>query len=295
MHYALYIASFLGAAALLLLMPRRTPADGGASATPLKLIGAFLGMATIGGLWLWLSRRLPEDLGMQRAAFPYYYVFSFLAIAAAVRVITHGKPVYAALWFVMVVIASSGLLLVLSAEFVAFAMLIIYGGAILVTYVFVIMLASESGGAQRDEESPEYDRVAREPLFAVLFGFLVLASLLNVAFPDQPHQPNPRAAALSDAQVRARYLTDRPTEALLKKMSEADREAIAASLPNAETLENAERVGLDLFQSHPLGLELAGVILLISLIGAVLIAKQHVGPNLDSLNPDATGSVTSED
>jgi NADH:ubiquinone oxidoreductase subunit 6 (subunit J) len=39
---------------------------------------------------------------------------------------------------------------------------------------------------------------------------------------------------------------------------------------------NTERVGLDLFRSHMLGLELAGVILLVSLVGAVVIARQKV-------------------
>jgi NADH:ubiquinone oxidoreductase subunit 6 (subunit J) len=42
-------------------------------------------------------------------------------------------------------------------------------------------------------------------------------------------------------------------------------------------LDNVERVGFDLFRSHPLGLELAGVILLVALVGAVVIARQKIG------------------
>ncbi len=48
--YALYIASVIGAAALLLMMPRR-----GFNPRPL---GALLGAATLGGLWLYLARQL---------------------------------------------------------------------------------------------------------------------------------------------------------------------------------------------------------------------------------------------
>jgi NADH-quinone oxidoreductase subunit J len=272
MPYALYIASAAGAIALLLMMPR-------VGYTPWKF-GALLGAATLGGLWLLLARLLPDDLGLEAGAFPYYYVFSFIAIASAARVITHTKPVYAALWFIMVIIASAGLFLVLAAEFMAFAMLIIYGGAILVTYMFVIMLASQTGDTsevkttaeQEDDDDaiaplPAYDRVAREPLAACAVGFLLLAVILQVAF--APLQRNRDTQAPSDAAVIANVLPDRAAQRL------ADR--IGPELvPDAATLSNAERVGLDLFQKHPLGIELAGLILLVSLVGAVVIARTKV-------------------
>ena len=352
MPYALYIASVVGALALLMMLPRR-------GFTPGKL-GALLGAATLGGLWLWLGRSLPGYVGLGKASFIYYYVFSFIAIASAVRVITHTKPVFSALWFVMVVLATSGLFIVLSAEFVAFAMIIIYGGAILVTYVFVIMLASHSGDSDPglESETPEYDRVAREPIAAVATGFALLAAVLTVSF--MPIQRNPRAAALSDEQVlrgdqtHRPLLVNRPSERIAMRLASegnialpgavlvpttmpaefppgvtpppgvsveptTTREAsdaapatrpamvaapvipgkpmpvdprtgqfvplphvestpIAASpaIADAQRVDNIERVGIDLFQGHPLGLELAGVILLLSLVGAVVIARKRV-------------------
>src|SRR5439155_20844537 len=80
---------------------------------------------------------------------PYFWIFSAIAIIGAVRVVTHTKPVYSALYFVLTVFASAGLFLLLWAEFMAAALVLIYAGAILVTYVFVIMLAAEAapGGA----------------------------------------------------------------------------------------------------------------------------------------------------
>ena len=62
----------------------------------------------------------------------------------AIRVVTHPKPVYSALYFVLTVFASAGLFVLLWAEFMAAALVLIYAGAILVTYVFVIMLAAEA-------------------------------------------------------------------------------------------------------------------------------------------------------
>lgn len=259
MSYALYIATAVGAIALYLMMPRKGVA-------PVRL-GALLGAATLGGLWLYLQKHLPDLLGLPDPAMAYYYLFSFIAIGSAARVITHVRPVYSALWFVMVVLATAGLFLILDAEFMAFAMVIIYGGAILVTYVFVIMLASQSGDPQDDEQAPEYDRLGREPAAAILAGFVLLAVLLGVVFEAPPR--NPKAAMASDVTIGATLLMDRPAERLARK-------AGTPVAGEARQIENIEHVGLDLFQSHPLGLELAGVILLVSLVGAVVIARKRV-------------------
>jgi NADH-quinone oxidoreductase subunit J len=268
----LFAASVLGALALVLLMPR--------PGRNLRPLGALIAVAALGGAWIGVAlgtdliTQLAEDtLGLPSIAFAYYYVFSFIAIASAVRVITHKRPVYSALWFIMVVLSSAGLLLVMNAEFMAFAMVIIYGGAILVTYMFVIMLASQNE-PQTEEDIPDYDRYARDPLWASAAGFLLLAVLLSVYYAPNPIEANPAAAMDSDAQLIASHLANRSLNAETVEL---------ASSPSASatTLSNAERVGLDLFEEHPLAIELAGVILLISLIGAVVIAKTHV-PNEDT-------------
>ncbi len=267
MHYAFYIASAIGGIGLFMAMPRR-------GYTPLRL-GGLLGGCALGALWLYLAGGLPEAIGLTWGAFAYYYVFSALAIGAAVRVITHTQPVYAALWFVMVVLASSGLFLVLSAEFMAFAMVIIYGGAILVTYLFVMMLASQ------DQEPAgwggSYDRVSYEPAAAVAVGFLLLATLLTVFF--KPMTPNPAARGLTDEQILATVLTDRPAQRLARHVGADESTPLPAALADPDHLSNSERIGLDLFHSHPLGLELAGVILLVSLVGAVVIARKRIEPD----------------
>ena len=59
----------------------------------------------------------------------------------------------------------------MQATFLAAALLIIYAGAILVTYVFVIMLAQQSGGAA------PYDQRSRDPFIGVVTGFILLAVL----------------------------------------------------------------------------------------------------------------------
>lgn len=275
MPEAIYIASVVGAIALYLMMPRH-------GYNP-RTIGALLGAFTLGGFWLVAARQLPEaqQLGIAASGSPYYYIFSALAIGASARVITHSKPVYAALWFVMVVLSSAGLLMILSAPFMAFAMVIVYAGAILVTYLFVIMLAAQAGGPESCGEVPEYERVAREPATAVVVGFVLLASLLSVAF--ERMDPNP--AATTNLTTIRNVLTRRAAVRYEQKLAPDQWTALEASILKPGELRNSERIGFDLFNSHPLGLELAGVILLVALVGAVVIARQQVS---DPDREDAT-------
>ena len=58
----------------------------------------------------------------------------------------HPRPVYSAVYFVLVVLATTGLCVLAAAEFLAAALVIVYGGAIMVTYIFVIMLAQQAPG-----------------------------------------------------------------------------------------------------------------------------------------------------
>jgi NADH-quinone oxidoreductase subunit J len=100
-----------------------------------------------------------------------FYVFAGVAIVSGYCMITQHNPVYSALWFAMVVLSTCGLFLLQSAPFLAAATIIVYAGAIIVTFLFVIMLAQQSGLAI-------YDRQAREPLLACVGGFVLLAALL---------------------------------------------------------------------------------------------------------------------
>jgi NADH-quinone oxidoreductase subunit J len=256
---ALYAASMLGAVALFMMMPR--------GSVSLPRLGALLGAMTLGGLWLFLARSRaasPESAG--GAEMVYYYIFSAIAIASAARVITHTKPIYAALWFALVILSSAGMFLLLRAEFMAFAMVIIYGGAILVTYVFVVMLAAQAGDPRDAQAAPVYDRQPFEPLAAVAVGFLLLALLLTVAFPVEGLVSNPMARGLSDSQI----LRDLPNRT-------QTRDGLGVTAGGVGVpVTNAERLGIDLFSSHPLGLELAGVILLVAVVGAVVVARQKV-------------------
>ena len=102
-----------------------------------------------------------------------FYAFSGIAILGAGLMLAQHNPVRAALSFALVVLSTCGLFLLLSAPFLMAATIIIYAGAIIITFLFVIMLAQQIGMTSADQRS-------REPFLASLAGFVLLACLLVV-------------------------------------------------------------------------------------------------------------------
>src|SRR5262249_57140167 len=100
-----------------------------------------------------------------------FYAFSATAITSGGLLVTQRNPARAALSFALVVLSTCGLFLLLAAPFLMAATTIIYAGAIIVTFLFVIMLAQQTGISDADARS-------REPLLATATGFILLAVLL---------------------------------------------------------------------------------------------------------------------
>ena len=98
-----------------------------------------------------------------------FYGFSAVAVLGAILVITLPKPAHALLALVAVMFALAGLFLLLGAPFVAMVHLIVYAGAVLVLFLFVIML--EGIGAKDTPLSHRFRKI-----------YLGLASFVTVAF-----------------------------------------------------------------------------------------------------------------
>ena len=246
--YVLYLVFALGGAAIYFLLPRTGPSK--------TAIGAALGVSALVGL-LAVS-------GMKGSAGgsggPYFYLFAAIGILAAARVITHSKPVYSAIYFVAVVVAVAALLVLQEAEFLAVALVLIYAGAILVTYLFVIMLAQQPG-------SPIYDRRTREPFLAVLVGFILMATIA----------------------VRIRDFPAQSVDKGLLTGGQSQTDA-TASLPVGNTM----AIGAAVMTRHLVALELSSVLLLIAMVGAIALSRKRV--TSDALRPPhrALGQIGKE-
>lgn len=101
-----------------------------------------------------------------------FYLFALLAIVSALLFVTRKNPVPAALWLVNVMFALAGLYVMLDAPFVGAIQVLVYAGAIMVVFVFVVMLLNLG----RSEITDLRSLGAR--LGAGLMGIALLANLL---------------------------------------------------------------------------------------------------------------------
>lgn len=102
-----------------------------------------------------------------------FFVLAALAVLGAISLILQRHPIHSALSLIVVMIALAGLYLLLGAEFVAAVQIIVYGGAIMVLFIFVIMLLNAG-----EEERTNFSKLASFagiPLAVALAGFIAAA------------------------------------------------------------------------------------------------------------------------
>src|SRR5688572_15302417 len=168
-----------------------------------------------------------------------FYLFAALAVGASVLVIAQRNPMYSVLLLIASFGALSGLYILLDAPFVAVAQIIIYAGAIMVLFLFVVMLLNAP-----KEDAGEWDRAhpLRQPGVA-RWGTL-LAGLLIVQL----------------------------TSALL-----AVREYGAAvdSQSDATSVNSVTDMGYRLFTRHTFAFEATSILILVAMVGAVVLARKE--------------------
>jgi NADH-quinone oxidoreductase subunit J len=198
----------------------------------------------------------------------FFYIFSAAPLSGALLTVTSRNPIYSALWFASVVLSTSGLFLLASAPFLAAGTIIVYAGAIIVTFLFVIMLAQSEGKAL-------YDRAARAPGSATVTCFLLLWCLIY-SLTELTTDPSARV----QGRVPLTRSTEIPKSYVLPPLSEPlavlDRAFRPTSwLVDAKGTEkqNVAGLGESLYTDHLLTVGLTGVLLFVALVGAVAIAN----------------------
>lgn len=177
----------------------------------------------------------------------FFYFFAAVALLAAGRVVTHPNPTYSAVYFGLVVLSVAVLLVMQQAEFLAVALVIVYAGAILVTYAFVIMLAQQSGAAGPDMRS-------REPLMAVLVSFIVMGAVAG------------QVGELSRLPIAPPIVENNP---------EVVTDVAPPPVPVA-VAGNTLAVGRSMFGEYVVVVQLAGLLLLVAMVGAIAVSRKQV-------------------
>jgi len=126
-----------------------------------------------------------------------FYAFSLVLLAAALGVITLKNPVHSALCLVLTFFTAAGIWLLVQAEFLAIVLVLVYVGAVMVLFLFGIMLTRARLGGEQGLNNPGW--MLGIPVAVVLFGLLAYVSI--DAFDDttlpEPAGPTP-TSALSD-------------------------------------------------------------------------------------------------
>ena len=170
---------------------------------------------------------------------PIFYLLSGLAIMTSALVIGQRNPMYSVMLLIASFGALAGLYVQLDAPFVAVAQIIIYAGAIMVLFLFVVMLLNAP-----QEDAAEWDRAhpLRQPGVA-RFGAL-LALLLVVQL----------------------------TWALLRTGSV---EVPVTGAVDAETISSVRLVGRTLFTDYVFAFEATSILILVAMVGAVVLAHRE--------------------
>lgn len=171
-----------------------------------------------------------------------FWVLAAVALCGAAATITMRSPVYSAVWFAVTLLGVSGLVLLAGAQFLAVATIIVYAGAIVVTFLFVLMLAQPEGHTY-------YDRISWGRLAAVagvLCGGVVAcgATLFVLLL-------GPVGRSLPESQRVGAGPLDHP--------------------------QHVAQLGAELFSRHLVSVEVAGTLLLVALVGAIAMALASRG------------------
>lgn len=224
----------------------------------------------------------------------FFYVFAFTALIAAVLTITARDPIHSALWFAAVVLATSGLFVLAGASFLAAGTVIVYAGAIIVTFLFVIMLAQMEGRAT-------YDRAARMPFRATWTCFVLFLALLWTILKVENPPPRvnaPAVVTVANVLPGVEQFSPRANNSGGRGIAEVVDRAVrpTARFHDAQGRAKPHVAGLGetLYTDHLITVELAGALLFAALIGALAIAtpRPPVRPKTETrFTADLTAST----
>jgi len=180
-----------------------------------------------------------------------FFLLAIVAVGAALGMLVSRNAVHSALFLVLTMAVLSVFFLVLAAPFIAMVQVVVYAGAIMVLFLFVIMLLGAEGLRRQRTVLPW------QPWLAGVLGVLFVAALGYIVF-------------FQGGQFMSQGII--PPGA----------GAIAADFGGPQAL------GLQLFQNYLLPFELTSFLLLVGMVGAVVLTREPSGRQVGSTAPKGT-------
>jgi NADH-quinone oxidoreductase subunit J len=231
-----------------------------------------------------------------------FFVFSAVLLFAAFRVITARNPVYAALYLVLAFFQASAIWMMLSAEFLAITLVLVYVGAVMVLFLFVVMMLDINVDTLREGFWKHFPLaagfgvlIALEMSAVLLGGFrateIAPAATAQVTTAKTTASAPASATALTTASQAASAATQTASVLATATASEpASNATVASTVTSATmvvskpavatasaassataTISNTRALGILLYTEYLFPLEIAAVILLVAIITAIAL------------------------
>jgi NADH-quinone oxidoreductase subunit J len=168
-----------------------------------------------------------------------FYVFAGLAVVTSALVIGQRNPMYSVMLLIASFGALAGLYINLDAPFAAVTQIIVYAGAIMVLFLFVVMLLNAP-----QEDAAQYDRLhpLRHPAVTRFGGLLAVLLVVQLGW----------------ALTRATAF-DKPV----------------GGRTDAATVSSVRELGRVLFERHAFAFEATSILILVAMVGAVVLARKE--------------------
>ncbi|MET3660713.1 NADH-quinone oxidoreductase subunit J [Aquamicrobium ahrensii] len=166
----------------------------------------------------------------------FFYLFALVAVASALMVISSRNPVHSVLFLILAFFNAAGLFLLAGAEFLALILLIVYVGAVMVLFLFVVMML--------DVDFAEFKQGAlRYAPIGALVGLIFAAELIIV----------------TGGYVLAPELSN----------------TAARPIPDMAERSNTAALGDILYTDYIHFFQMAGIVLLVAMVGAIVLTLRH--------------------
>lgn len=166
----------------------------------------------------------------------FFYLFAFIAVASAFMVISARNPVHSVLFLILTFFNAAGLFMLAGAEFLAMILLIVYVGAVMVLFLFVVMML-DVDFAELKSGALQYAPIG------ALVGLILVAELIVVT---GGYVFSPQLAATA-----------------------------AQPIPDLATRSNTGALGDILYTSYIYFFQISGMVLLVAMIGAIVLTLRH--------------------
>jgi NADH-quinone oxidoreductase subunit J len=215
-----------------------------------------------------------------------FAIIAGLMLFSAIKTVTTGNVMHAALYLVIVLAGVAAIFILLGSDFVGATQIMVYIGAVIVLFLFGIMLTKASLG---DDDSVEDERRTMGAIVGVLLLVVMGYALIDTFSNEELVFGEPEQVVYVVTESTVGDLPGPVVEALPRLAGFADDDVVTISeaefdslvpevqrrVPGAEVFGNTKQIADSIFGQYIVPFEAISVLLLAALIGAVVVARKE--------------------